>query len=151
MPTRPLREDLIRLLAIAAHVSTETLEQQLAPLGLGVRQRVVLNAIAEGAPTQLAIAHKAGLDKSTLIPVLDQLERQELIERRPDPVDRRARVVTMTDAGRRALTGSTRTVTETEDDLLSDLSPAEREQFRTLLQRITEGRMAKLSVPGSCL
>ncbi|MEV4189036.1 MarR family transcriptional regulator [Streptosporangium canum] len=151
MPARPLREDLIRLLAIAAHVSTETLEQQLAPLGLGVRQRVVLNAIVEGAPTQLAIAHKAGLDKSTLIPVLDQLERQELIERRPDPVDRRARVVTMTDAGRRALTGSTRTVTETEDDLLSDLSPAEREQFRALLQRITEGRMAKLSVSGSCL
>ncbi|MEV4096243.1 MarR family winged helix-turn-helix transcriptional regulator [Streptosporangium saharense] len=151
MPVHPLREDLIRLLAIAAHVSTETLEQQLAPLGLGVRQRVVLNAIAEGAPTQLAIAHKAGLDKSTLTPVLDQLERQELIERRPDPADRRARVVTMTDAGRRALTGSTRTVTETEDDLLADLSPAEREQFRAFLQRITEGRMAKLSVPGSCL
>ncbi|MFF4778933.1 MarR family winged helix-turn-helix transcriptional regulator [Microtetraspora fusca] len=151
MKVRPLRENLISLLAITAHVSKQIQEQHLAELGLSVRGHAVLTAIAEGAPTQLAIAHKAGLDKSTLIPVLDHLEQQKLIERHPAPDDRRARIVTITDAGRRALTRSCRTVIKVEDDLLADLTPAEQEQFRTLLQRIVEGRMADLTVPGSCL
>ncbi|MFD0900147.1 MarR family winged helix-turn-helix transcriptional regulator [Actinomadura sediminis] len=151
MAVRPLRDDLVRLLAVAAHVSKETVDENLARMDLSVREHVVLTAIAEGAPTQLAIAHRSGLDKSTLIPVLDRLERRELIERRPDPADRRARVVTMTDAGRHALASSTRTVTGIETELLADLTPAERTQFRELLQRITEGHMSNLSVPGSCL
>ncbi|WP_433256635.1 MarR family winged helix-turn-helix transcriptional regulator [Streptosporangium sp. CA-135522] len=151
MVVRPLREHLILLLSVASHVSKQTQEQRLAEQDLSVREQVALNAIAEGAPTQLTIAHKAGLDKSTLTPVLDQLERKKLIERQPDPGDRRARIVTMTDAGREALTRSSQTVTEVEDDLLTDLTPAERAQFRALLQRIVEGRMADLPVPGSCL
>ncbi|GAA1566094.1 MarR family transcriptional regulator [Actinomadura kijaniata] len=151
MAVRPLRDDLILLLAVTAHVSKETMEEHLATMDLSVREHVVLNAIAEGAPTQLAIARKAGLDKSTLIPVLDQLERKALVERHPDPADRRARVVTMTDAGRRSLTRSTRTVARTETELLADLTPDERTQFLAMLQRITEGRMADLTVPGSCL
>ncbi|WP_131737450.1 MarR family winged helix-turn-helix transcriptional regulator [Actinomadura roseirufa] len=151
MPERPLRENLVLLLSIVAHVSKQTQQQALERLGLGVREHVVLAAISEGAPTQLAIARKAGLDKSTLIPVLDHLERHELIEKHPDPHDRRARIVTVTAAGHRALATSARTVGQIEDDLLSDLTPPEQEQLRTLLQRIVEGRMAQPSVPGSCL
>lgn len=151
MADRPLRENLALLLSIAAHVSKEIQHQHLTELGLGVREHVVLNAIAEGAPSQLAIADKSGLDKSTLLPVLDHLERQELIERHPDPRDRRARIVTMTAAGRRALKRSTKVVTEVEDELLVDLTSAERAQLRTLLRRVVEGHFANLSVPGSCL
>ncbi|MGI5491061.1 MarR family winged helix-turn-helix transcriptional regulator [Microtetraspora malaysiensis] len=151
MPDRPLRENLVLLLSVVAHVSKQTQQQALEKQKLGVREHVVLTAIAEGAPTQLAIAQKAGLDKSTLTPVLDQLERQTLIKRHPDPNDRRARIVTMTDTGRRALANSTRIVTEVETDLLDDLTPTEQAQLRTLLQRVVEGRMSHLSVPGSCL
>ncbi|WP_433348466.1 MarR family winged helix-turn-helix transcriptional regulator [Microtetraspora malaysiensis] len=151
MPDRPLRENLVLLLSVVAHVSKQTQQQALEKQKLGVREHVVLTAIAEGAPTQLAIAQKAGLDKSTLTPVLDQLERQTLIKRHPDPHDRRARIVTMTDTGRRALANSTRIVTEVETDLLDDLTPTEQAQLRTLLQRVVEGRMSHLSVPGSCL
>ncbi|MEV8632974.1 MarR family transcriptional regulator [Streptosporangium sp. NPDC051023] len=151
MSSRPPHENLSLLLSIVAHVTRETQEQRLAELGLGVREHVVLNVIDAGVPTQLAIAAKAGLDKSTLIPVLDRLEGKRLIERHPDPKDRRARVVTMTDAGHRALADSFHTVTATEDDLLADLTPAEQTQFRGFLRRIVEGRMSSTSVPGSCL
>ncbi|MGW3494826.1 MarR family winged helix-turn-helix transcriptional regulator [Streptomyces sp. NPDC001020] len=151
MAVRPLREHLILLLAIASHVSKQTQEHHLAKLDLSVREQVALNAIAEGAPNQLTIARRSGLDKSTLTPVLDQLERKKLIDRRLDPDDRRARIVTMTDAGRRILTRSSRTTTEIEEDLLADLTPDEQGQFRAMLQRIVEGRMAGMSVPGSCL
>ncbi|GAA3084999.1 MarR family transcriptional regulator [Streptomyces olivoverticillatus] len=151
MAVRPLREHLILLLAIASHVSKQTQEHHLAKLDLSVREQVALNAIAEGAPNQLTIARRSGLDKSTLTPVLDQLERKKLIDRRLDPDDRRARIVTITDAGRRILTRSGRTTTEIEEDLLADLTPDEQGQFRAMLQRIVEGRMAGISVPGSCL
>ncbi|RKS07094.1 DNA-binding MarR family transcriptional regulator [Nocardiopsis sp. Huas11] len=151
MAERPLREHLVLLLSIAGHVSKQTQEQRLAELDLSVREQVTLTAIAEGAPTQLAIGRKAGLDKSTLTPVLDQLERKGLIDRHPDPDDRRARVVTVTDVGRRSLAGSGQAVAETEEDLLNALSPDERRQFRSLLQRVVEEGMSNRSVPGSCL
>ena len=151
MAPRPLQDDLTLVLSIVAHVSRETLEHHLAEMRLGVREHVVLNVIEAGAPTQLAIATRAGLDKSTLLPVLDRLESQQLIERRPDPSDRRARVITLTPAGRRALDKSSRRVTSIESDLLTDLDPEEQAQFRSFLRRIVEGRMSTLSVPGSCL
>ncbi len=148
---RPLREDFTLVMSVAAHVTRQTQEQQLATLGLGVRDHMVLSAVAAGAPTQLAIAGMAGLDKSTLIPVLDRLEGDQLLQRHPDPTDRRARLVTLTPKGRRTLEKSQRTVTATEDDLLTDLTPREREVLRGLLQRVVEGRMSTVSVPGSCL
>ncbi|MCF2529115.1 MarR family winged helix-turn-helix transcriptional regulator [Yinghuangia soli] len=152
MAVPALREHLALLLSVAGHVVKQTEEQRLGEaVDLTVREQVALTAIAEGAPTQLAIAQKAGLDKSTLIPVLDQLERKKLVERRPDPADRRARVVTMTPAGRRVLTRSAPVVAAVEEDLLADLTPDEREQLRGLLQRVVEGRMTRVSVPGSCL
>lgn len=148
---RPLRDDLTLLLSVVAHVTRQTQEQRLAALGLGVRDHVVLSAVAAGAPTQLAIAAMAGLDKSTLIPVLDRLEADQLLQRHPDPSDRRVRLVTLTPAGRRALEKSVSTVMATEDDLLADLSLEEQTQLRGLLQRVAQGRMSTMSVPGSCL
>lgn len=151
MTPRPRQEELTLLLSIVAHVTRETVEDQLADVGLGVREHVVLNVIGAGAPTQLAIAAGAGLDKSTLLPVLDRLESQELIERRPDRSDRRVRVVTLTPAGRRALAQASRRVRSIERDLLADLDPHEQAQLRSFLGRIVNGRMSTLSVSGSCL
>src|SRR4051794_26162856 len=56
----------------------------------------------DGSPvrTQAALAGAIGADKSRIIPVLDELEAQGLIRRRPDPDDRRVRVLEITDKGR---------------------------------------------------
>lgn len=148
---RPLRDDLTLLVSVVAHVTRQTQEQQLAALGLGVRDHMVLSAVAAGAPNQLAIADMAGIDKSTLIPVLDRLEAEQLLQRHPDPADRRVRLVTLTPKGRRTLGKSQGTVMATEEDLLADLTPKEQAQFRGMLQRVVEGRMSAMSVPGSCL
>src|SRR3954465_14953413 len=57
------------------------------------------SAVAGTAPTQLALANKLGIDRTVMTYLLDDLEQAGLIERQPDPADRRARRVVATEAG----------------------------------------------------
>jgi DNA-binding MarR family transcriptional regulator len=64
---------------------------------------IVLTALAEEATepvrTQAALAQAIGADKSRIIGVLDELQEQGLIERYPDPADRRAHLLELTPSG----------------------------------------------------
>src|SRR5581483_7360057 len=61
----------------------------------------VLNTLVEQPiHTQSALAKEIGADKTRIIPVLDELQERALIERTPDPDDRRARQLAVTEAGR---------------------------------------------------
>jgi DNA-binding MarR family transcriptional regulator len=61
----------------------------------------VLSALRdEPMRAQAALARAIGADKTRLIPVLDELQRRGLIEREPDPADRRVRLLGLTPAGR---------------------------------------------------
>ncbi|GIE84503.1 MarR family winged helix-turn-helix transcriptional regulator [Actinoplanes regularis] len=107
----------------------------LARHGVSMWAYVVLDALAGGAVrTQAALAGSIGADKTRLIPVLDDLQGRALIEREPDPADRRVRLLGLTDAGRalhRAVQGEIRAA---EEDLLGAFSPGDREAFlRTLI------------------
>src|SRR3954449_839158 len=63
---------------------------------------IVLTALrAEPMRTQAALARAIGADKTRLIAVLDDLQERGLIQREPDPADRRVRLLDLTDAGRR--------------------------------------------------
>ncbi|MHB8296287.1 MAG: MarR family winged helix-turn-helix transcriptional regulator, partial [Acidimicrobiales bacterium] len=72
--------------------------------GLSLRGYVVLLEIAKGhVQSQLAIARSAAVDKSVLVGVLDELEAVGFVTRRPDPTDRRVRIVEATEVGLSAL------------------------------------------------
>src|SRR5215213_5944237 len=73
----------------------------LAPLGLSGRAYHVLRAALSGERTQKELADMVGLDKTTMVVTIDELERDGLAQRRPSPSDRRARVIAVTKAGRR--------------------------------------------------
>ncbi|MCU7725480.1 MarR family transcriptional regulator [Actinoplanes sp. KI2] len=63
---------------------------------------VVLTALRDGpARAQASLAAAINADKTRLIPVLDDLQRRGLIEREPDPADRRVRLLGLTPEGRR--------------------------------------------------
>ena len=65
--------------------------------------QVLASAAVEGPRTQLALAQQLGLDRTVMTYLLDDLQKAGLVERRPDPADRRARRVVLTDAGRARL------------------------------------------------
>src|SRR5487761_1599393 len=72
----------------------------LARHGISMWGYVVLNALDGGpARTQAALAQAIGADKTRIIATLDELQQAGLITRDPDPADRRARLLSITEAG----------------------------------------------------
>ncbi|WP_329190272.1 MarR family winged helix-turn-helix transcriptional regulator [Streptomyces sp. NBC_01428] len=124
----------IRMVSSAfRRVATES----VAELPGGPRGYLVLVALAAGEPpTQLALAQQVSLDRTVMTYLLDDLEARELIERRPDPRDRRARQVVITDKGRDELGRARRGLATAEGRLLADLDESDAASLRTLLTRV---------------
>jgi DNA-binding MarR family transcriptional regulator len=118
----------------------ELSEKRLAELPGGPRGYHVLASAALGdPPSQLALARKLGVDRTVMTYLLDDLESAGLIERRPDPADRRARRITVTEAGSAALCAIQESLRAAEEALLEPLDPAERPVLRNLLHRLAAG------------
>jgi DNA-binding MarR family transcriptional regulator len=117
----------------ATHTQTAA---ALGSIGLTPALFSVLNYLRahEGA-IQLQVGSAMGIDPSTMVSLVDQLERAGLAKRRLHPRDRRAREVLITPKGRRALKRARELAEEVEDDVLHGLSPAERSQLVALLQK----------------
>lgn len=95
-----LAEDISFLLARASAVSVTAANAALAPLGLRARSYSVLTIVAEGAkPTQRELAEFLRLDPSQVVAIVDDLEQRGLVERAPDPTDRRAKIIVGTSEG----------------------------------------------------
>jgi DNA-binding MarR family transcriptional regulator len=102
----------------------------------GQRGFQVLTAVTHDGPgTQLALAQQLGVDRTVLTYLLDDLEGAGLIERQPDPADRRARRVVITDAGRARRDQLLARMGQVEQHLLGTLDDAERAAFRHALQK----------------
>jgi DNA-binding MarR family transcriptional regulator len=82
------------------------------------------------------IADVLGADRSTMVRLVDQLERRDLVRRESRPDDRRTVVPTLTEGGRAALAAATPQVLASEELFAGDLSPDERRTLADLLQRI---------------
>lgn len=111
----------------------------LAPYGLNARELAVLMLVDRGgSASQQQTAGRLKVDRTTMVALLDGLEGKGLVERQPDPADRRRNVVVLTTSGRRTLRDATAASDEAERDLLSGLSAADARRFRTLLQQVAE-------------
>jgi DNA-binding MarR family transcriptional regulator len=106
----------------------------------GPRGYQVLVAITTEEPSsQLALAHRLGIDKTQMTYVIDALEAGGFVERRPAPSDRRIRQVHPTVAGRSLLSSARVALRNVEAVLMRDLSADEQEQLRRLLARVALG------------
>lgn len=109
----------------------------LAAHGLTMWAYIALSRIsARPASTQLALATAMGYDKTRLIALLDELEREGLVTREPDPGDRRARIVRITTAGSKRHAAAVSDIRTMEADLLGELTPAERKALLSALGRL---------------
>jgi DNA-binding MarR family transcriptional regulator len=87
--------------------------------------------------TQAALAEAIGADKSRIIPVLDELEAKGLIRRRPDPEDRRVRLLEITDKGRAAKDATQQEIQRGEERWLQKLPPDDRRVFLRVLDQMS--------------
>ena len=107
----------------------------LEPFGISGRQCAVLVAVNEQAPSsQHDIAQRMGVDRTTMVTLVDELEAKGLVYRRPDSRDRRKNVVALTEAGHTTLEGATSAVDEAERRFLGLLSDDQAAAFRETLR-----------------
>jgi DNA-binding MarR family transcriptional regulator len=117
----------------------------------GQRGYHVLASVAGGGPgTQSALAQQLGVDRTVMTYLLDDLEKADLIARRPDPADRRARRVVITEAGQELLVTLQHRMAQVNDHVLAGLAPEERAAFRRSLQRAAESKWTLDPTPGAC-
>ncbi len=106
--------------------------------GLSMWGYVVLSAL-DHSPirTQAALAEAIGADKTRIIPTLDELQQHGYIERMPDPDDRRARLLAITEAGRSVKDAVQVDIQRGEERWLGQLSGNERDVFLRALNRLS--------------
>ena len=139
--------DLAFLLAHASHVLSTELTAELAGLGITPRGNCVLSAALTGEKTQIQLADLCELDKTTMVVTVDELEKAGLVERQTSATDRRARIIMVTDLGRKVHASAQDVVARVYEDVLSVLPQAERDGMLSGLTRLVEGR---LSTPVAC-
>jgi DNA-binding MarR family transcriptional regulator len=111
----------------------------LRSLNLSIAHVAVIGLLAErGDLNQRQLIEIMDADKSTMVHLVDELERQHLVERRTDPSDRRAWAVHLTDAGRQRLAEAGERAARVEETFLAPLSARERTRFNDMLRRIAD-------------
>lgn len=135
------------LLSQAAHTLNTELTAALEALSVTPRGHCVLSVALTGEHTQKQLADAIGLDKTTMVVTLDELERAGLAERAPSETDRRARVIRVTPAGKRLVVKGERVTAEIQDSVLASLPDDERERLLDSLYHLVHGR---LSAPAVC-
>jgi DNA-binding MarR family transcriptional regulator len=147
-----LRNDLGWALGVVFRSYVKAANAAFADVPGGPRGYQVLAAATRGEPgSQLELAHHLGVDRTVMTYLLDDLERAGLIERRPDPADRRARRIAATERGRELLGDLDRRLRAAEDQVLTGLeSGQDRRAFRGMLRRLATHANALDAVPDAC-
>jgi MarR family transcriptional regulator for hemolysin len=144
----PLSSDLCWLLSRVSHALTTEFTAALEDSGVSPREHSVLATAITGDYTQTELARMVGLDKTTMVVTLDELEAAGLAQRRPSSTDRRARVIAVTKAGQRKVHSAEAVLQRVRDDVLESLPEDERQVFLRALGRLACGR---LSEPVTCM
>jgi len=141
------RRDLAAMVVPLARALVAAEEPVLRVHQVSMWGYVVLTALAEQpVRTQTALAQSIGADKSRIIGVLDELQERGLIQRRPDPADRRVHLLSLTEAGTRLRESVREAIQRQEEErILSVLPEADRAAFIRALRILSELPPADMS------
>ncbi|MFN8114288.1 MAG: MarR family winged helix-turn-helix transcriptional regulator [Solirubrobacterales bacterium] len=143
----PLCANLGWLLSQANHAMTTEMTSRLEGIGLYPRNFCVIQTAMEGELTQTEIAQTVGLDKTTMVTSVDELEAAGLVERVPSPTDRRARIIRVTREGAAKAEEAKRIVADLQEEILDSLPAAQRKGLMSGLLTLVGDRLAE---PAEC-
>lgn len=142
-----LTSNLGWLLHQASHNIATELAAAFESLGVPPRGHCVLSVARTGTFTQKELADTIGIDKTTMVVTIDELEQAGLAERRPSETDRRARVIHVTSAGRKAVERGDQLALDVQEDVLAGLPARQRAPFMAALSELVCTRLAD---PATC-
>ena len=132
------RDDVLGYLLKHAHLALEQRAQvALADVGVTVRDLGALRVIAGGeAQSQQEVAAVLGVDRTSMVALLDALELQGIIARRPSEQDRRRNIVALTDDGWEIFRQAESRYSETEREFTASLGDARAAGLRQALRTV---------------
>jgi MarR family transcriptional regulator, transcriptional regulator for hemolysin len=139
----PLSSDLCWLLSRASHALITEFTAALEDSGISPREHSVLATAMTGEYTQTELARLVGLDKTTMVVTIDELEAAGLAERRSSAADRRTRVIVVTKPGARKVREAEVILDRVREDVLGTLSDSERKAFLGALGKLVCGRLSE--------
>ena len=120
---------------------------EMSRSGLSMARTKVLRRLRDQGPTrQSVLAADFGLSPHSITDLVDGLERLGMAERRPDPADRRAKLVAITDAGQAGLDVANAASERLLTQIFGALSAADRATFVGLLDRLDESAQQVIAV-----
>ncbi len=138
-PTPPFRSVAFLLSSLGFAVS-RGFHRMLEPLELEPGEFALLRAVdASGGEAQNALAERLHISPSWMVAIVDELERRELVERRPHARDRRVRNLHLTPAGKKLLRQAERKARQFDRQVTDPLSETELQDLLDLLQRVAAG------------
>lgn len=126
------------------------MDRRMRAEGVSLARFKLLSFIGQGPSVRSAdIMSAFGYSPRTVTEALDAVEREGLIERHPDPTDRRAKRITITPAGEAALRQSEPLRNKLRDDLFGVLDAEERAALSRALEKMNRRMEALEGRPGS--
>ena len=131
---------IIQPLRRATHIASNLLEVELAELELSQGEVHVLADLAgvSGGATPGELHRAFGHRNSTVTGILDRLEGKGLVERLPNPSDRRSQLVTLTADGRRAARRVTQAIGRIDASIEARATSADVAGFRAVLAALED-------------
>jgi DNA-binding MarR family transcriptional regulator len=140
-PPAVLLERLSFLLKRAYALLEDAIELGLTELNISGREFAVLTLIeAEGPASQQRLADRVGVDRTTMVALIDALEEKELVNRLRDPNNRRAYLLETTKAGHKRLRDALNAVKRAEQEILAPLSSAESATLTRAMQCLIQAQ-----------
>lgn len=146
MPLDQFPDSFGFLIADVSRLARAEFDRRISEAGLGLtpgEARALSNAFRAGVVRQTVLADRMGVEAMTLSAYLDRLEARGLIERRPDPTDRRAKLVYLAASARAVLETIQAVGDSIKDDLVQTISPSEWEHLNAAL-RLTRDSLNQL-------
>jgi DNA-binding MarR family transcriptional regulator len=130
------------------HRMFRAVNDEMSGCGLSLARTKVLLRLRELGPIrQSVLAADFGLSPHSITDIVDGLERLGMAERRPDPTDRRAKLVAITDAGQAGLDVANATRQRLLTQVFGALSEADRAALLRLLDTLDEAAQRLIAAP----
>lgn len=139
MPQRPDPDSFGFLLADITRLARAEMDRRTEAAGLGLTPgegRTLFHVARAGAVRQNVLAERMAVEAMTVSSALDRLEARGLIERRPDPDDRRAKLVHLTAGGEDVLTSIQPVAAGLRADASKGIEPADWQHFLDVLKQV---------------
>ncbi|WP_440107586.1 MarR family winged helix-turn-helix transcriptional regulator [Streptosporangium sp. H16] len=113
----------------------------------GYHYRLLATLEQSGPASQAALGRRSGIHLSDMVATINELADHGLVERAPDPSDRRRNIISLTPAGKRQLRRLEKRLAECQDELLAPLSPEERQGLTGLLSKLLDHHNRRTGTP----